>query len=259
MRTSCATAIDEVLVAERLLQEIEGPVTHGFHRHGDVAVAGNEDHRDDCTLLVQGLLQLEAAHAGHADIEHETARLMGVGGTQYSRSLKSGVKEFPQVATEACALRAATLCAQDQRTMACSIVRKFTWLALVAALSACAGDPNRLESPRDAAVGARIYKVSCAACHGADARGTGPVAPLLTVPVPDLTRIAQRRGGEFPELEIFRIIDGQSEMASHGARHMPVWGYEFFGDDEDDEVAHRRATDKVDRLVAYLRSIQRID
>lgn len=137
-----------------------------------------------------------------------------------------------------------------------SISRSLLLLALLAALSACASG----EAPRQqAAAGERLYKVSCAACHGADARGTGPVAPLLTVPVPDLTRIAQRRNGEFPELEIFRIIDGQSDLAGHGPRHMPVWGYEFFGDDADDEVAHRRATDKVDRLVAYLRTIQRTD
>ena len=38
---------------------------------------------------------------------------------------------------------------------------------------------------------------------------------------------------------------------------MPVWGYEFFGDDPDDEIAHRQAFDKVKRLVEYLRSIQR--
>jgi hypothetical protein len=80
---------------------------------------------------------------------------------------------------------------------------------------------------------------------------------LLTVEVPDLTRIAARRRGEFPELEIFRIIDGQSQLAAHGSRHMPVWGYEFFGAEADDEVAHRRAVEKVDQLVAYLRSIQR--
>jgi mono/diheme cytochrome c family protein len=135
-----------------------------------------------------------------------------------------------------------------------SITRVLIFLAVTAVVCACAsGEATR----QQAAAGERLYKVSCAACHGADARGTGPVAPLLTVPVPDLTRIAQRRGGEFPELEVFRIIDGQSELAGHGARHMPVWGYEFFGDDADDEVAHRQATDKVDRLVAYLHSIQR--
>jgi mono/diheme cytochrome c family protein len=141
-----------------------------------------------------------------------------------------------------------------------SIPRSLVWLALACLLPACISGQSNASAPgRQAAVGERIYKVSCAACHGADARGTGPVAPLLTVSVPDLTRIAQRRGGEFPELEIFRIIDGQAELSGHGPRHMPVWGYEFFGDDVDDEVAHRRATEKVDRLVAYLRSIQRAD
>ncbi|MEJ0039886.1 MAG: cytochrome c [Gammaproteobacteria bacterium] len=145
--------------------------------------------------------------------------------------------------------------------MSVPLVPPLAWLALTVALSACAsGEGGRsAASGSQVAGGERIYKLSCAACHGADARGTGPVAPLLTVPVPDLTRVAQRHGGEFPELEIFRIIDGQSDLAGHGPRHMPVWGYEFFGDDADDEVAHRRATDKVDRLVAYLRSIQRTD
>ena len=142
------------------------------------------------------------------------------------------------------------------------ITRILGWLALTLLLSACASDEraHQQATAGEHPGGEYLYTVSCAACHGADARGNGPVAPLLTVPVPDLTRIAQRRGGEFPELEIFRIIDGQSEASSHGPRHMPVWGYEFFGDDAaDDEEAHRRATDKVDRLVAYLHSIQRTD
>ena len=105
-----------------------------------------------------------------------------------------------------------------------------------------------------------LYRVSCASCHGNDARGNGPVAQFLTVPVPDLTRIAVRRGGAFPDEEIYRIIDGQSgELRAHGPRHMPVWGYEFFGDDPDDAVAHDQASEKVDRLVGYLRSLQRAD
>jgi hypothetical protein len=40
---------------------------------------------------------------------------------------------------------------------------------------------------------------------------------------------------------------------------MPVWGYEFFGDEPDDEVAHQQASDMVQRLVEYLRSIQRAE
>jgi len=104
--------------------------------------------------------------------------------------------------------------------------------------------------------GEHLYRDSCSGCHGADARGNGPVAPYLSVPMPDLTRIAARRGGTFPADEIYRIIDGQADLRAHGPRHMPVWGYEFFGDDADDEVAHRQATQKVERLVSYLRSIQ---
>ena len=107
--------------------------------------------------------------------------------------------------------------------------------------------------------GEALFRSSCSGCHGSNARGDGPVAEFLTVPVPDLTHIAARRDGRFPEVDVFRIIDGQSELSAHGARHMPVWGYEFFGSDPDDEIAHRQGTEKVDRLVAYLRSIQRTD
>jgi mono/diheme cytochrome c family protein len=107
--------------------------------------------------------------------------------------------------------------------------------------------------------GAHLYQVSCSGCHGRDGRGDGPVSPYLTVDVPDLTRIAARRAGIFPDEEIFKIVDGQADLRSHGPRHMPAWGYEFFGDDPDDEVAHRQASDLVKRLVDYLRSIQRAE
>ena len=144
--------------------------------------------------------------------------------------------------------------------MARSQVFVLVSLALAISLTACADQPSHsVDDVRLAQAGKDLYRVSCAACHGADAQGTGPVAPLLNIAVPDLTRIAQRRSGKFPELEIFRIIDGQADLSERGPRHMPVWGYEFFGDEADDERAHQAATDKVDRLVAYLRSIQRAD
>jgi mono/diheme cytochrome c family protein len=126
-------------------------------------------------------------------------------------------------------------------------------------LTSCAGTPTAAPSTesisRDS--GERLYKESCSACHGPDARGNGPVAPILKVPVPDLTLIASRRGGSFPEDEIYRIVDGQADLGAHGSRNMPVWGYEFFGDDTDDELAHREATLKTEKLVEFLRSVQR--
>jgi len=57
---------------------------------------------------------------------------------------------------------------------------------------------------------------------------------------------------------IFRIVDGQADLGSHGPRNMPVWGYEFFGADADDEAAHGEATRKVESVVEFLRSIQRV-
>jgi mono/diheme cytochrome c family protein len=140
--------------------------------------------------------------------------------------------------------------------------------ALLAAwLAACAGSPDQGTTtargparPGDTPAldeGKRLYQVSCSGCHGAHARGNGPVAPLLQVSVPDLTLLASRRGGSFPVDEVYRIIDGQADLTAHGPRHMPVWGYEFFGESPDDEAAHQQATEKIDRLVRYLQSIQR--
>jgi mono/diheme cytochrome c family protein len=123
--------------------------------------------------------------------------------------------------------------------------------------AACVSRPASNDT--EIAAGAALYQTSCAGCHGANAGGNGPITPVIGVRPPDLTRIAARRGGTFPDLEVFRIIDGQADLSAHGPRHMPVWGYEFFGNDADDEVAHRQAEQKVDRLVAYLRSIQRTD
>jgi mono/diheme cytochrome c family protein len=137
---------------------------------------------------------------------------------------------------------------------------------LMSCASGAGGDEGRfggsaveraIASP-DLRGGKRIFLRSCAGCHGAEADGNGPVAPFLNVEVPDLTRIAARRGGTFPELEIYGIVDGQGDHPVHGSRHMPVWGYEFFDTEaEDDEIAHGRATEKIGRVVAWLRSIQR--
>lgn len=141
-------------------------------------------------------------------------------------------------------------------------------LLIMAWLTSCASPPDRdaTTATRSARSqeehvlerGQSLYIVSCSGCHGANAHGTGPVSPLIDAPVPDLTLLASRRGGTFPIDEIYRIIDGQADLTAHGPRHMPVWGYEFFGEDADDEAAHREATEKIEHLVQFLQSIQRV-
>lgn len=121
-------------------------------------------------------------------------------------------------------------------------------------LAACANE--QCVDTSGSASGAALFRINCAGCHGTDGRGNGPIAEFISAPVADLTRIAVRNGGQFPAERIFQVIDGQSGSTVHGARHMPVWGYEFFGSDSDDAKAHLDATQKVDRLVMYLRTIQ---
>ena len=104
--------------------------------------------------------------------------------------------------------------------------------------------------------GVRVYQVFCSSCHGLTGHGDGPIQPLLKVGVPDLTRISARHGGKFPADEIRRIIDGRTELPAHGSRKMPVWGFELYGNDINDQTARREADETITRVVDYLQTIQ---
>src|SRR5579871_4403767 len=88
-------------------------------------------------------------------------------------------------------------------------------------------DKETPESVRliDSIDGHALYQAYCAVCHGTDARGGGPMGRSLTVAPPDLTRLAQRHGGVYPEAFMERIISGEEPLPSgHGTRTMPIWG-----------------------------------
>ena len=109
--------------------------------------------------------------------------------------------------------------------------------------------------PTLAQMGEEAFRTYCASCHGLSARGDGPVASALITPPADLRRIAQRRGGAFPEGEIARKIDGRFDIDAHGSREMPVWG-QVFTADIPDASAESIARGKLAVLVEYLKSIQ---
>ncbi len=76
-------------------------------------------------------------------------------------------------------------------------------------------------------IGKVEFERSCAACHGPDGRGRGPVAQALQISVPDITTLAKRNGGVFPAVRVYAVIDGREEVRAHGTRDMPVWGRQY--------------------------------
>jgi mono/diheme cytochrome c family protein len=101
--------------------------------------------------------------------------------------------------------------------------------------------------------GRQLFLTYCASCHGADARGDGPMAVRLRQVPPDLTQFAARNAGVFPSVRVARIIDGR-DVASHGTREMPVWGDAFRASAAGRSEASVK--ERVDAITRYLQAIQ---
>lgn len=111
---------------------------------------------------------------------------------------------------------------------------------------------------QDVAEGETLYRLHCASCHGLEARGGGPMAPVLVLQPIDLTRLQAENDGVFPRVRVVMRIDGRDPLVSHGSP-MPVYGYFFEGNDRPlkAESGQPIMTSKpVVDLVAYLESIQ---
>ena len=80
---------------------------------------------------------------------------------------------------------------------------------------------------QDFDIGKSEFQSSCASCHGADAKGKGPISEQLKTPPPDLTMLAKSNNGVFPTNSIYEILYGLKTMPTHGTREMPIWGERF--------------------------------
>jgi mono/diheme cytochrome c family protein len=99
--------------------------------------------------------------------------------------------------------------------------------------------------------GAELYQQHCAVCHGIDLKGSGP-APDPYRPPPDLTTLARRHGGKFPDTYVTKVLRNGVVMPAHGPAEMPIWGADFaMGRLGEPEVALRIAN-----LATYLKSLQ---
>jgi mono/diheme cytochrome c family protein len=98
-----------------------------------------------------------------------------------------------------------------------------------------------------------LFRAYCAVCHGIDGKGGGPAASALKGTVPDLTRISQRNGNNFPSVRVQKIISGEETATSaHGSRKMPIWGPIFGQIAWDQDLGKVR----IHNLARYLESLQ---
>lgn len=103
--------------------------------------------------------------------------------------------------------------------------------------------------------GQRLYEYYCRSCHGAEGRGDHPNAAVPRTKPANLTLLAKRNDGEFPAKRVTSIIDGRDPPPTHG-KEMPIWGLGF-QDPSSDSNQEAEVRQRIDRLVEYLRTLQR--
>ena len=111
---------------------------------------------------------------------------------------------------------------------------------------------------QDAFAGRALFESHCATCHGSDARGDGPRAPILLLQPSDLTQLTNKAHGEFPTSLLIAKVDGRDTLLSHGSP-MPVFGPYFQGKGVairgEDGVLIMTSQPIID-LVTYLETVQ---
>lgn len=119
-------------------------------------------------------------------------------------------------------------------------------LAPLLALLAC----SPTTSPQ---AGRSLFDQNCVQCHGTDARGGDTV--------PDLTGLALRAGGTYPQALVLDKLDGYARgQTAYAGVQMPQFGYLLTGPLTRVALNNgmsRELPEKIVALDAYLRSIQR--
>jgi len=96
---------------------------------------------------------------------------------------------------------------------------------------------NALDKTAQIKLGETEYLNNCAACHGKDAKGNGPVAAVLTTKPFDLTMISKRFDGKYHRDFVYKVINGHEIISYEHDNQAMVFG-------------------RIMSLVAYLESIQ---
>ncbi len=104
-----------------------------------------------------------------------------------------------------------------------------------------------------------LYRTYCWQCHGFEATGDGPMAEMLAIRTPDLTKLAARNDGVFPTELVAQQVDGRSPVLAHGGE-MPIFGPAL---DSDKQIALSLPSGQpmmtgvpLASLIAFLETIQ---
>lgn len=137
-------------------------------------------------------------------------------------------------------------------------------LAMATCLAAAAAQAQDA-APGGTDLGRKEYMVACAGCHGESGKGDGPIAELVDISTPDLTRLSAGAGGDFPFRETLLLVDGRNDLRAHGSE-MPVWGDRYMSSAErvameqfpgmSAEVAQAITRGRLLSLIYYLEAIQ---
>jgi hypothetical protein len=121
----------------------------------------------------------------------------------------------------------------------------------------CAAIPT-VTLGQDTSAGEKLFARHCATCHGADARGNGPIAPVLILQPSDLTQLTNRAVGTFPISLLIAKLDGRDPLLVHGSP-MPVFGPFFEGKGvtmRGEDGLLIMTSQPIINLVEYLETIQ---
>jgi mono/diheme cytochrome c family protein len=129
-------------------------------------------------------------------------------------------------------------------------------IALVALLFPALGMAQSTTSakPGKEAAAKEMFVQYCASCHGPSGKGDGPAAGALKTRPADLTILAERNQGKFPEMRVLGAIRAGAGTPSHGSDTMPVWGPIFL--EATGAASEGEVQLKIVNLMEYIKTLQ---
>ncbi|MGI9228143.1 MAG: c-type cytochrome [Gammaproteobacteria bacterium] len=112
------------------------------------------------------------------------------------------------------------------------------------------------DSKKTDIVGKKEFMNYCASCHGSSGKGDGPIVHYLKRKPIDLTQLSKNNGNSFPFDRIYGVFDGTYIFAEHGTSEMPIWGYRFIREAQQENEPSNVAKAKALDIILYIQVIQ---